>query len=221
MSQEFTVSKTKICGTLEFVFQNSSPIDLDIYYESRDSSNKVLYFSKVCHISKNSKLYIYPKGEIKPGGILYAKRPTDDMGTFAFQPYALKWMDHTIIWGEITIDFFTTKDIYSPRQDILSLVFTNLALFGYDIWYIPQMENPAISGVKKREYLGRLQPYYPGRDKIAYTLRTTNASKYFQLGTWIEFRMQNSEKSQYIQLSHPATTDIWIGIVRGRTELGE
>lgn len=232
MSQDFIISDTRLkIDHTEFAFLNQSPIDLDIYYKRGGAS----HLKWICRLPKNSVKYVYPTVSWwKPGIILFAKKamPLQSGATIAvtsykdnfpavFQPYTLKWMDHTVIWGEISIDFFHTKDIYSPRMDILSLVFNNHALTGYDIWYVPQIDNPSICGVKKREYLGRVQPYFVCRDKILYTLRSNNNSKYFQLKTWLEFRMEGCEKSQFIQLLHPATTDINIGVVQGRTELME
>ena len=193
----------KIKNLVEFRFVNLSPKNILVYYEP--NTTKDLEF--ITKINKGEYVYIYPLDEdFKPGVTLFSKFEDDNEGEFAYRPYELYYMDYSIYFGEISTDFLRSDNIKSDRNEILSLKIENRSLKKYHVWYYGN-------------YLGSIDPFYPGKFDIEYSLLTRNDDKHFQLGTWIDFIMDSPDAGkQSIQLKNKSTTNIIIGDVVGRTQ---
>lgn len=195
----------KIKNMVEFRFVNMSPKNLKIYYEP--AKNKPLQF--ITTIPQGEYVYIYPLTvnesdlDFKPGVMLFSKFEDDEEGEFAYRPYELYYMDYTINFGQISTDFLRSDNIKSDRNEILSLKIENRSLKKYHVWY-------------HGSYLGNIEPYFPGKFDIGYSLTSRNNEKHFQLGTWIDFIMDAPNAiTQSIQLKDKSTTDVIIGDVVG------
>jgi len=195
-----------ICGIIKLnSYRNLIPIEPSKKNCEYNSKSELEF---IVTIPSFSKLYVYPKNveKFKPGVVLFSKYSEDPKDVFVYKPYALKESDYLINFGEISTDFVGTKDTHSDRNEILSLYIENRSLKPYYVFY-------------RGDYLGKLEGYFPTRKNIEYSMLTNNSSKHFQLGTWIEFKMDSpNSKSQFIQIRQKFTSDIYIGDIVGRTE---
>lgn len=195
----------KIKNLVEFRFVNMSPKNLKIYYEP--SKSKPLQF--ITMIPQGDYVFIYPLREksdeldFKPGVMLFSKFEDDEENEFAYRPYELYYMDYIINFGQISTDFLRSDNIKSDRNEILSLKIENRSLKKYHVWY-------------HGNYLGYVDPYFPDKFDIEYSLTSRNNEKHFQLGTWIDFIMDSPNAiTQSIQLKDKSTTNIILGDVVG------
>ncbi len=192
---------------VEFKFVNISPNTIEVYYEYSNSAP----LDYITTLGPSETKYVYPKNikAFQPGLTLFTKFPEEPHGTYVYKPYKLKRVDYAIYFGEISTDFLRTKDVHSDRNEILSLQFENRSLKPYHIWY-------------RGDYLGMVEGYHPEKKKIKYTILTTNSEKHFQLGTWLEFKMETApgklSPSQYIQIQGKNISDVNIGDIVGRDE---
>ena len=186
----------------EFKFANTATKDLEIWIGTI-SSEPLVYLTT---IPKSSIVFVYPYVEkyLVPGVTFFSKYVGDPEGTYAYQPYMLKDSDHNLYFGEASTDFLRTTSVHSPGNEILSLYIENRSLKPYNVFYLGTC-------------LGQIGPFCAG-NKLDYSILTNNDSKFFQLGTWLEFRHERTEESQYIQLMDKFVTDIYLGGVVGRTK---
>ena len=194
LEKQFEISDIKE-NRFGFKFVNTSPHELDIYLETNEKEPLIL----ITRLNSLSTKFIYPQTQkILPGMKLYAKLPEDDMGTFMYKPYELYYLDYEIIFGAILTDTMRTLETTSTRYEILSLYIENRSLKPYKVWY-------------NKDYLGLLEPYFPGKNKLEYSLYTTNKDKHFQLGGKLYF--ETGGKVQSIILQDRNTTDVYVGDV--------
>ncbi len=207
VSKKFDVSEQPLnIGRVEFKFCNLSLRELEIYCEWNPKDKDLEY---IVTVPPQACMYVSPKDvhAFHPGIVLFSKFKGDGDDVYAYAPYQLKYMDHSVYFGEVSTDFVRTKEIQSDRNEILSLYIENRSLKPYHIYY-------------RGDYLGRLEAYYPSKHKVAYSMLTRNSEKHFQLGTWLEFQMEGDDRKQAIQLKDKFTSDVYIGDVVGRTEDG-
>jgi len=181
-------------------------LPLYIFYELPNEKSKLLRF--LCKVDGSNRMYFYPKNlnEFRVGTILFASltpTPTD----FIYKPYMLEKFDQFINFGEISTDFLHTGRNFSTRNEILRLFIENRSLRPYNVFY-------------GGNFVCRVEPYNPSKFKVEYVVDTNNFDKHFQLGTWLEVRMDlgnpNIEKSQFIYLDKKSITDVNLGDVVGR-----
>ncbi len=216
---EMSFQPKKYHQGLEFKFCNLSLRNLQVFIEPY--RKKVLFKDQppiplkyLFTIPADKCVFVYPKNLqlFVPGTIIFSKFEGDE--DFAYKPYTLTHMDEIIYFGEISTDFVRTRDIHSDRNEILSLYIENRSLKPYHVFY-------------RGDYLGLIGPYYPTKHRVHYSMLTNNNEKHFQLGTWIDFIMDDAKtsskeravpKRQSIQLRNKFTTDIYVGDVVGRTQ---
>lgn len=187
---------------LAFRLVNHGPKDLEIWIEnSPDEELKYLVT-----IPASDDVFVYPKNQklFVPGTTFFSKFEEDPEGTFVYQPYVLKDVDDTIHFGEVSTDVLRSDPTTSDRNEILSLNIENRSLKPYHVFY-------------RGDYLGCVGAYHPTKKSISYSILTNNRRKHFQLGTWLEFRMEGTNHSQFIQLTKKIVTDVYLGTVIGRT----
>jgi hypothetical protein len=194
--------------SVEFCLVNMFYLPLYIFFELPGKSNEPLQF--LCKVKGSAHVYFYPREieKFSVGTTLFASltpSPTD----FIYKPYMMNKFDHYINFGEISTDFLHGDQIKSTRNEILRLYFENRSLRPYNIFY-------------GGNFVCRVGPYYPTKFKVEYVVESTNFDKHFQLGTWLEVRMDlgnpKIEKSQFIYLHKKSTTDINLGDVVGRAQ---
>jgi hypothetical protein len=207
----FEISNKKIkTNSVEFCFRNLFNLPIEVYCDLTDDITKPLTF--IATLPPSSNTYIYPEiNNFKPGVLLFAKLPGDE--SYLYKPYIMKKFDYFINFGEISSDFLHTDTTLSTRNEILFLYIQNRSLKPYDIYY-------------GGRFVTRVEPFGPHKFELEYTQYTTNFDKHFQLGTYLELRMdltgtpyQGQEKSQFILIEKKSTTDINVGDVVGRSEI--
>jgi hypothetical protein len=186
----------------EFILHNIGYLELNIY--TLESTG----FKPLCRIPPSNTIYLYSNELI--GKTLYSSlsRNLDIKNNAVYPPITTSNDIHNIFFGVIYSSFLRTDAITSDRNEILSLQIENRSLKPYHIFY-------------NGEFLCKLEPYHlllPSSDiyyPSKYVVLTNNHSRHFQLGTWLEFRMEAEPnkfmKSQFVQLKDKFTTNIYVG----------
>lgn len=198
INNNFVVSDNSLNKDIEFLFCNHSLRPLDIYVEWDAEQDLEL----ITQIPPESCKHVHPTSDkFVPGVTLFSKFGEE----FAFKPHVLEPEAYVVHFGEVAFDVFRDSVTKSDRNEILSLRIENRSLHPYNIFY---------RGV----FLGKVGAYHPSKDSIEYSFLTNAFGKHFQLGTWLEFRMEGDQKSQFVQLKNKFTTDVVVGDVVSRNE---
>lgn len=202
--ETFTKRKEKFSG-LEFKFCNLGMKPLEIYSEDGKSTDNNLPY--LFTIPPNSSVFAYPtesQGQVlKPGRMLLSKFEKSGSATYAYKPYTIGGDDEIFYFGAITADSISDHST-SSASDIVSILFENRALVPCFIFY-------------RGELIAKLNGYHPLKHKNTYSIRSDGNGKFFQLGGWIEIKMENGNSpSQYIQLTKKQITNVIVGDVLSR-----